>query len=690
MKTQFYGLFLLATTAFAQPKRTVDFISLDAQLQPNFATKSIAGNLTFVFEVNAKTDSIFIDAKDMVFEQLQLNGKLMPFVNNGKQLVLYKGYKKGKNTLKLSYSAQPKQTMYFVGTPKNHQIWTQGQGKYTSHWLPSFDDANEKLIFNLGITYPAPYQVISNGILEMKMSYGSKNSWQYHMEKPMSSYLAMIAIGDYAQVKQFSKSGIPLELYVKSSDLDKVNTTYKDNQALFDVLEKRIGFPYPWGVYKQVPLEDFLYAGMENTSATTFSQDFVVDHIGIHDKSYTNVNAHELAHQWFGDLVTAKEGKHHWLQEGFATFYALTAEGELYGADFEVFEWYEMLEELLRAKKTDKQVVLDAKASSLTFYKKGAWALYALRAEVGSASFDLAVRNYLKKYAFKTVETSDFLNEIKEVSSCDVEAFQRRWLESSEFPVAEALALLKKNVSMVHYLELGGLYDQPFEEHKAVFEQILKSSADRKIKEEVIYQMGKQEFELIAPLALLVLDSKDVHLRQALIRSLGKVPDNFKSQYATFLEDPSYITREIALQNLWSQYASERGELLDKTQDWIGFNDRNLRITWLTLALATQDYKQTQKPQFYDELLQYTTADYNAAIRQNAINNLLFLDKNDQNILQALVEGTLHHKWQFVKYCKDTIRQMLKKTSYQVYFNEMLPKLTPAEQQSLVKLLKEI
>ncbi len=86
---------------------------------------------------------------------------------------------------------------------------------------------------------------------------------------------------------------------------------------MFDFLEDEIGFPYPWQNYKQVPVHDFFYAGMENTSLTIFSDAFVVDSIGFNDRNYINVNAHELAHQWFGDLVTAKSGEHHWLQEGF-------------------------------------------------------------------------------------------------------------------------------------------------------------------------------------------------------------------------------------------------------------------------------------------------------------------------------------------------------------------------------------
>src|SRR5690606_2564700 len=132
----------------------------------------------------------------------------------------------------------------------------------------------------------------------------------------MSSYLVMLAIGKFDSHTDTATSGTKLIQFVSSEDTLKMEPTYRNSTQIFNYLETEIGVPYPWETYKQVPVKDFLYAGMENTSATVFSQDFVVDQTGYNDKNYLNVNAHELAHQWFGDMVTAKSGKHHWLQEG--------------------------------------------------------------------------------------------------------------------------------------------------------------------------------------------------------------------------------------------------------------------------------------------------------------------------------------------------------------------------------------
>jgi aminopeptidase N len=279
--------------------------------------------------------------------------------------------------------------MYFFGleATQNLEIWTQGQGKYTSNWFPSFDDVNEKVIFNLDVTFDKKYEVIVNGICKKTNLTANLKTWQYRMKSPMSSYLLMLAIGSFDKIVEKSTSRIPLEMYFQKDDASKFETTYRYSKSIFDFLENEIGVKYPWEIYKQIPVHDFLYAGMENTSATIFSQDFVVDSIAFNDRNYINVNAHELAHQWFGDLITAKSGKHHWLQEGFATYYALLAEQSVFGEDYFSWKMYEMAERLQQNAKTDTVPIMNEKASSLTFYQKGAWALHVLRENVGTENW---------------------------------------------------------------------------------------------------------------------------------------------------------------------------------------------------------------------------------------------------------------------------------------------------------------
>ncbi|PZO30297.1 MAG: aminopeptidase, partial [Flavobacteriaceae bacterium] len=405
MRRLLYTFLLVPSCLFSQQFQKVDFKTLNATLALDASHKKISGQVTYTFEVLSAIDTIRIDARNMAFSNLKVNNAVTEFKNSGKELQLYKGFKKGKNTLTFGYEAIPKQTLYFIGEKEHLQIWTQGQGKYTSHWLPSFDDVNEKVVFGLSISYDKDFEVLSNGKLKSVSDKGNEKQWEYQMEKPMSSYLVMLAIGKFAKQTETAASGTPLEMYLSKEDASKFEYTYRYNKAIFDFLEKVIGVRYPWGIYRQVPVRDFLYGGMENTTATIFSEDYVVDEIGYNDRNYINVNAHELAHQWFGDLITATSGKHHWLQEGFATYYALLAERELFGEDHFNWQLYEIAERLQQASKTDTIPLLNEKASSLTFYQKGAWALHVLRENIGAKNFNKAVKKYLEKYAFKNVST---------------------------------------------------------------------------------------------------------------------------------------------------------------------------------------------------------------------------------------------------------------------------------------------
>lgn len=684
---------LFAGTMFAQQAQQlqyVDFKTANAYLSFNVPEKKVMGKVAYEFEVfKKKPDTIYIDARNMKFANVRINGKDAKWIASASALKLYKGYKKGRNKVEFEYEATPKQTLYFVKDGADDQIWTQGQGKYTSHWLPSFDDVNEKMVFNITATFDKDYTVLSNGTLRNKKENGSSNTWVYKMENPMSSYLAMLAIGKYRKWKMDSANGTPLEFYLREEDSTKWAPTYRYSYEMFNFLEEETGVKYPWGIYRQVPALDFLYAGMENTTSTIFSQDFVVDKTGFNDRTYINVNAHELAHHWFGDLITARSGKHHWLHEGFATYYALLVEQELFGEDHFYYELYEIAERLQQAAKTDTIPVMNEKASSLSFYQKGAWALHVLREGVGHEAFKKAVKTYLEKYSYKTVNTDDFLAEINKVSSYDTNSFKKRWLETAGFEVEEALTLLKKNAFMAQYLVLGDLHAKPFADKKEMFKQILESKEFYPIKEEVIFQTATVPFEDKAELIRIAMKSGNIRLRQAVARTVTTIPPQFYEEYKRLMNDDSYITKEIVLNVLCSKFPDKKAEFLDASDGWVGFNDKNLRILWLTLAYTAKDYRLTEKEKMYDELLDYASEKYESSIRTNALANLLYIGKPNPVMLKNLVNATLHHRWQFSKFGRDNIRKLLKKPGYRQHFEDLLKLLNDAERAKLESLLAE-
>lgn len=691
-------LFFFTIVSYSQQNNKVDFIKCNALVAPNFENKSVSGQIIYEFKVISAIDSIKIDAINMDFFDVLMNGKTIQYKNNKKEIIFFEGFKKGKNKVSFKYNAKPKQTVYFSGIGQGQQIWTQGQGKYTSHWLPSFDDVNEKVIFNIAVDFDKNFASISNGILESTGNYppltATTKIWYFKMQKPMSSYLVMLAIGDFLYKTETSQSGIPLENYYKPIDEDKYQYTYKDSKTIFDFLEKEIGVKYPWKVYRQVPVEDFLYAGMENTSATIFSQDYVVDESGFNDRNYLNVNAHELAHQWFGDLVTAKSGKHHWLQEGFATYYASLAEREVFGDDYFYNQLFSYANRLKVASKTDTIPVMNEKASSLSFYQKGAWALHFIRESIGEKKFRKAVKSYLKKYQYKNVETDDFLAEIRKVSDFNTEKFKKVWLEDYKYPANDINFLLTKNGFMRDLLKLQYERKSKLEDKYNLLKVILTSDSYSALKVEAVYQIRNEPFEKVSELYDLAMKSNDIAVRRFVAQSIEKIPESFKSEFETLLNDKSYETNQAAFISLWKNFPNEQSKYLEIAKNWEGRNDKELRILYLNACMNYADVHELDDKmasinalKALSELVRYTSPSYESSIRQNAFESLLSNYTENKEVLKNLVNATIHHKWQFTKYARDKIRKLIKDDKYLNQFKKLLPELSVDEQNQLNKLL---
>ncbi|WP_299162651.1 M1 family metallopeptidase [uncultured Eudoraea sp.] len=659
-------LFVLFTGfVFSQPQPSVDFFKADIDILPDPEYKRINGQVTYLFKVLHKTDSVFLDAKNMDFSSVLLNGKKVRHANTKEKIVFYKKLKSDQTyKLTLTYSTIPEQTVYFLGwedsIPDNNQIWTQGQGKYTSHWLPSFDDMNEKVEFDLSLTFDKEYEVIANGKLKDTLTKDSLRTWFFDMNKPMSSYLLAFAIGNYHSTKFKTKIGIPLELYYYPGDSLKEEPTYRYSSEILDFLSDEIGIPYPWQNYKQIPVRDFLYAGMENTGTTIFSDGFVIDSITFVDKNYVNVNAHEMAHQWFGNLVTEKDGNHHWLHEGFATYYALLAEKKLFGEDYFYWKLYGSAIQLQKLSSQGKgEALTDPKASSLTFYEKGAWALHILRTMLGDTAFKEGIQSYLNKYQYSNVTISDFITEMQKASGLDLLQFGQTWLKSTQFPFEEVKTLLASSSD-----DLQTFFDLQWEltssntSNEQLIKKVWDNNSSPRIKENIILDYHKSLSESFLKNAF---TTEDLKTRQALCITTDRIPSGLKKQFESLLEDKSYITIENALYRLWISFPNDRIAYLERTKGVIGLPNKNVRLLWLFLAVVTKDYlNDVEKADYAEELYGYTSAEYSFEVRQNAFSVLAeVFPLADQNLLD-LIDASVHHSWQFRNFARSLIERLLK------------------------------
>lgn len=653
--------FLSLGFCFSQQTKYVDFTHAKVAISIDPYKKKVSGTVNYKLDVLQQVDSVFIDAQNMNIHSVVVNAKKVKVKLTNKQLVIYKKFKADKlYTISLQYEATPKKAIYFVGwkNEARNQVWTQGQGKYTSNWLPSFDDMNEKVEFDLSVKFDKNYAVVSNGkLVDVKVNDSTK-TWHYDMKYPMSSYLVALAIGKYDVYNETSKSGVPIDMYYYPEDSLKVEPTYRHTLDIFDFFEYEIGVPYPWQNYKQLPVHDFLYAGMENTSATIFSDAFMVDDIAFNDRNYINVNAHELAHQWFGDLVTEESGTHHWLQEGFATYYALLAERLVFGEDYYYWQLYEYAEELkLQDDKGQGTALLNPKSSSTTFYKRGAFVLHKLRQIIGEERFKEVIKRYLEKYQFNNVTTANFFDEVEMITGEDFMDFKKKWLENKEFPYEAALKSIEHSVMLQEY----GMVDCTAANSRCD-NHYLTSGVSNEAKIKVISQRPEKVTKAVF--------KNPLKVRQAIAQYVKTIKPSLKKEYESLLSDKSYQTIEYALYHLWTNFPKDRETYLDKTKHIVGFSNKNVRLLWLAMALNTENYTTNLKESYLTELRNYTNSSYSFEVRQNALSFLVSLDAFDEQSLINLKTGTYHHNWRFKKFSRNLIKKLKEVDKYKELLEE--------------------
>jgi aminopeptidase N len=396
----------------------------------------VKGKITHFFSaIREKVDSFFLDGPGINILSAKLNGAPITFKINSAGITFFPSKALGWNTkdsLAITYEAYPKRGIYFIGwNDKNNisrkQIWTQGQGIDNRHWFPCYDTPNDKLITEVYVKMEKEYKVLSNGVkvAEKEQKDGTK-IWHYKMSHPHASYLVMLGIGKYEIKETKSKSGVPLRQWYYPEWKDRYDWCYKYNEKIFDFMESEIGVPYGWESYSQIPVQDFMFGAMENTSATLFGDFFEVDSRGFNDRNYVSVNAHELAHQWFGDYVTARSNAGTWLQESFATHYNILGEGECFGKDH--FDWARRFAQNAAVATADKKPVAHSETPTSNVYQKGSQVLQMLRYVVGNEGYRKSIKRYLQDHKYANVDSDDLLNAFQDELGTSLDWFWEEWV----------------------------------------------------------------------------------------------------------------------------------------------------------------------------------------------------------------------------------------------------------------------
>lgn len=422
-------------TDTVQPRiLTIDQDSLHVDLSFEPKKGLVHGNVQIWCKPQPEMDSIWLDAQPgiTVMNGPFFNGDSARWERKQKGIVIWPEEEWTEGRIEINYSARPFKGVYFNGwnDPEERarrQIFTQGQGIDHRHWLPHQDAQNDKLKTSMTLFFEEGYDVLANGELIEKREADGGHYWTYALNHPHSSYLMAFVVGKYDEI-QTGESPFRA-VYIYHDHLQDTATTYYANEEIWDYLIDRIDYPYVWSTYRQVPVANFPHGGMENTTLTIYTENFISNEINFRERNYVYVNAHELAHHWFGDLVTVPSSHDFWLHEGFATYYQMEAERDVFGREYYTERWLEALRLANEANLQDQFPLQHSKAGTSRFYQLGALVLRALETEIGTYAFDEGVKAYLEEYAFGLVTTADFQASMETACSCDLDPFFEGYVE---------------------------------------------------------------------------------------------------------------------------------------------------------------------------------------------------------------------------------------------------------------------
>lgn len=435
-------------------EHNVDFISMKLNVKFNVSEGKVFGNVAYNFKpIQYVVDTLFLNAPDIKISKVIFNSQEVKFLTSKEGLTVYFPQTLNWNkeySLTISYEATPRKGLYFIGWNVNasndekdkyftrKQIWTQGQGIDNRHWIPCYDDVNDKMITETVITFDSAYTVISNGELKSKkLNANGTYTWHYAMSKPMVPYLIMIAIDKYKFKDYRSKNGMVSRQYFYADQPQTCIPTYAHSAEMMDWLCHETGVYYPWKTYCNVPVQDFMFGAMENTTATIYGDFLLNDSRMEIERPYIGTNAHELTHQWFGDYITEYSAQHHWLHESFATYYSKQFLHAVLGEDN--YQWQKRGEanQAIHADKRDRYPVAHSKGGSARHYPKGSFVIDMLRYVVGDSVFKKCMSNYLKKHAYSNVSTHDLQFAFMETAGINLDWFFDEWVYRSGFPEFE-------------------------------------------------------------------------------------------------------------------------------------------------------------------------------------------------------------------------------------------------------------
>jgi len=433
--------------------REIDQKHIRLELKFDFATQSFTGVATTKFAAFKPVSSIALDIADMKINSVKDGaGKDLKYTASKTQLrvVLGKKYKVAEEfTVTVGYQvSKPKNGAHFVKPDDNEpggqvMVWTQSDPEFARYWFPCIDSPADRVTSEIIATVPSHFEVLSNGnLVSRKRNEDKTDTWHWAQVKSHVPYLMSVVAGEFKKLEQ-KWGDVPVISYVPPGRINDAARSFEKTPAMMALFSRLIGYRYPWSKYAQICVDEYNWGGMEHTSATTLNLSTLHDERAHLDVSSDNLVAHELAHQWWGDLLTCKDWGELWLNESFATYFATIWTEHDLGDDEVTWQRYR---EAVRYKGEDKRyrrpiVTYRYNAPKNMFdshsYPKGARVLHMLRYHLGDALFWKAIQRYAHVNQFRTVETADLRRAIEDATGQGLNWFFDQWVHHGGHPELE-------------------------------------------------------------------------------------------------------------------------------------------------------------------------------------------------------------------------------------------------------------
>ena len=455
--------------AYAPPKsypqrtRVFDLLHQRIAIDFDLAQHAVRGEVTTRVRITAApTDTVRLDASNLTIDAaLDAAGRPLRFTSDTSSVTVHLPTRaRVGDTLQfvVRYHGNPERGMYFVR--RRPTMWTQGEAIETPSWVPTYNAPNDKTTWEILVTADTGMSVLSNGRLVSvtKTADGRRQVWHWSQEKPASTYLYSIVAARFAVLRD-SWRGIPVEYWVAPDTVDATWRTFGETPAMIETYSRVLGVNYPWAKYDQAIIPDFTYGGMENVSSTTQTDLALHDAAAEPEWSGRGLNAHELAHQWFGDLTTTAAWAHAWINEGLTTYMESVQQEQSRGREAAQWNWIGQQQQAMDADRNQERPLVFGEAPGTDpiqiffsghVYPKGAQLAHQLRRLVGDSLFWKGMKRFLTDNAYKPVETADYAIAMEKTTGRDLDWFFDQWAYGIGYPKVKVAREWRPATRMLH------------------------------------------------------------------------------------------------------------------------------------------------------------------------------------------------------------------------------------------------